>query len=69
MYEVGPPPLYDKSGWLDDKFNLGLDFPNLPYLIDGQVKLTEYEAIMQYICNKYCPDYLGKTDEEKVRVW
>lgn len=24
-----------------DKFNLGLDFPNLPYLIDGDVKLTQ----------------------------
>jgi glutathione S-transferase len=42
MYDVGPAPDYDKSGWLADKFSLGLQFPNLPYLIDGDIKLTEY---------------------------
>ncbi len=25
--------------WLVDKFNLGLDFPNVPYYIDGDVKV------------------------------
>lgn len=24
-----------------DKFNLGIPFPNLPYVIDGELKLTE----------------------------
>ncbi len=33
-YSIGPEPDYDKSEWLDEKFNLGLDFPNLPYYID-----------------------------------
>lgn len=32
---VGDAPGYDRSQWLSDKFTLGLDFPNLPYLIDG----------------------------------
>ena len=27
--------------WLAEKFTLGLDFPNLPYLIDGDFKMTE----------------------------
>ena len=26
----------DMSDWLMEKFKLGLDFPNLPYLIDGK---------------------------------
>jgi glutathione S-transferase len=30
-----------KEQWFDGvKFNLGLDFPNVPYLIDGDFKLT-----------------------------
>jgi len=28
-----------------DKKTLGLDFPSLPYLIDGNFKLTESRAI------------------------
>ena len=28
-YTVGPPPNYDRSQWLNDKYNLGLDFPNV----------------------------------------
>ncbi len=29
-----------KKWFEDDKKNLGIDFPNLPYLIDGDFKLT-----------------------------
>ena len=36
MYVTGPAPDYDKSGWFSIKYNLGLDFPNLPYWIDGR---------------------------------
>lgn len=40
-------------GWFDeDKNKIGLPFPNLPYLIDGQVKLTEAKAIYHYIIRK-----------------
>ena len=28
-YNFGPAPDYDSSEWLKDKFNLGLDFPNV----------------------------------------
>ena len=31
----------DRKPWLDVKFKLGLDFPNLPYLIDGDFKITQ----------------------------
>ena len=30
------PPNYSKDEWLAKKFTLGLDFPNLPYLMDGK---------------------------------
>lgn len=31
----GPAPEYDRSAWTGIKNSLGLDFPNLPYYIDG----------------------------------
>jgi glutathione S-transferase len=31
----------DREKWFgDDKINLGLNFPNLPYLIDGEYNIT-----------------------------
>ena len=43
-------PFADAAMWLSEKKeNLGLDFPNLPYLYDGDVKLTESLAIMRYL--------------------
>lgn len=48
-----------------DKYNLGLDFPNLPYLIDGNVKLTESEAIMDYLIYKLNKtELLGKESDK-----
>ena len=32
VYECGDAPDFDRSAWMDVKFNLGLEFPNLPYL-------------------------------------
>ena len=52
-YDTGDAPDFDKSSWLDVKETLGLEYPNLPYLIDGEVKLTETIAIMQYIARRY----------------
>lgn len=28
-YSCGPPPDFDRSAWLKDKPNLGLEFPNV----------------------------------------
>lgn len=43
----------DASQWFHgDKKHLGLDFPNLPYLIDGDFKLTESSAIEKYIIER-----------------
>ncbi|CAG0900668.1 unnamed protein product [Cyprideis torosa] len=48
--------------WKEDKFNLGLNFPNIPYIIDGDVRLTESLAIMRYIGRK--ANMVGTTEEE-----
>ena len=37
FYEMGPAPTFDKSDFHNVKDTLGLDFPNLPYYIDGQL--------------------------------
>lgn len=66
MFDCGPAPNYDKSCWFDVKFDFGLDFPNLPYYIDGDIKITQSNAIMRHIARKN--DMCGKTEEEKVRV-
>jgi len=36
-----------------DKLTLGLDFPNVPYLINDKVKLTETRAIISYFAREY----------------
>ncbi|XP_051890644.1 glutathione S-transferase Mu 1-like [Pristis pectinata] len=66
FYSCGDAPTYDSSSWTDVKMKLGLDFPNLPYLIDGDTKLSQSNAIMRYIARKH--KLVGETDEEKVRV-
>lgn len=47
----------DDSGWSRDawnsvKYELGLDFPNLPYLIDGDLKITQSNACLAYAGEK-----------------
>nr|XP_039263947.1 glutathione S-transferase Mu 2-like [Styela clava] len=51
-YQCDMEPPYGRSKWLDVKFTLGLDFPNLPYMIDGDLKITESWAIYRYIARK-----------------
>ncbi len=39
--EWEPVNYVEKEKWFEeDKKNLGIEFPNLPYLIDGDFKLT-----------------------------
>lgn len=65
IYEQEDGPSFSRDAWLADKFKLGLDFPNLPYYFDGDVKLTQSSAIMRHIARKH--DLMGKTDTEKDR--
>ncbi|KAI1306061.1 Glutathione S-transferase Mu 3 [Halotydeus destructor] len=59
-------PNFDKSEYHDEKHTLGLDFPNLPYYIDGDVKLSQSIAILRYIARQHGLD--GVTNEEKARI-
>uniref|UniRef100_A0A8C2Z415 glutathione transferase n=2 Tax=Cyclopterus lumpus TaxID=8103 RepID=A0A8C2Z415_CYCLU len=66
LYVCGEAPDFDKSCWLDEKSKLGIDFPNLPYLEDGDRKIVQSNAIMRYIARKH--NLCGETEDEKVRV-
>jgi len=68
QYECGPAPDFDKSCWFDVKETMGMEYPNLPYLIDGDVKITETIAIHMYIAKKYKPELLGRTAAEVGRI-
>ena len=68
LYEYGPAPDYNLDNWLKVKYTLGFDYPNLPYLIDGDFKMTESNAILRYISEKYKPELLGTTLKEKAFV-
>lgn len=41
-----------------DLAELGLALPNLPYYVDGGLKLTETAAILRYVCEKHSPGLL-----------
>ncbi|XP_072212172.1 LOW QUALITY PROTEIN: glutathione S-transferase 2-like [Excalfactoria chinensis] len=66
QYKAGPAPDFDVSDWTNEKEKLGLDFPNLPYLIDGNTKLTQSNAILRYIARKH--NMCGETEVEKQHV-
>ncbi|KAI3357374.1 hypothetical protein L3Q82_015806, partial [Scortum barcoo] len=66
FYVCGEAPNYDKSCWFDEKPKLKMDFPNLPYLEDGDRKIVQSNAIMRYIARKH--NLCGETEDEKVRV-
>ncbi|KAH6934263.1 hypothetical protein HPB50_022843 [Hyalomma asiaticum] len=61
-YKFGAAPDYDREEWLKEKFTLGLRFPNLPYYIDGDVKMTQSMAIIRYLARKH--DLAGRNEKE-----
>jgi len=63
-YEVGPAPEWSRDSWFSVKPTLKMDFPNLPYLIDGDFHLSETAAIHKYIAHKWAPELLGKNSQE-----
>ena len=43
----------EKEKWYDeDKVKLGFEYPNLPYLVEGDFKLTQANAIFKYLGKK-----------------
>jgi len=52
--------------WFSVKFDLGFDFPNLPWMTDGDVKLTQSGAILRYLAEKH--DLHGKDIAERAQL-
>ncbi|XP_026533703.1 glutathione S-transferase Mu 1-like isoform X4 [Notechis scutatus] len=62
----GKVPNMDMTDWTSVKEKLGLDFPNLPYLIDGDRKISQSNAILRYIARKH--NMCGETEEETIKI-
>ena len=52
---------------MDVKYTLDLSFPNLPYYMDGDFKVTQSNAILRYIARKH--NMLGNTEEVCLSVF
>ena len=68
-FETSQDPA-SRSSWLDEKFKRGMPFPNLPHFVDKNENgelfvVTEHNAIMYYIADRYCHELLGATPEER----
>lgn len=68
QYEVGDAPEFSREAWTSVNQTLGLDFPNLPYIIDGDLRISESGAVLRYVVNKYGPHLNGKTVEDRARA-
>ena len=68
LFEQGDAPNYSIEQWTTVKDSLGLDFPNVPYIIDGDVKITDPLAIMVYLCHSYAPELLGQDIKQKAEI-
>jgi glutathione S-transferase len=65
-YPFGEAPEFaGMAAWKEEKPTLPMAFPNLPYIIDDDVKVSENKAILRFICQKYKPEYLGRTLAEQ----
>ena len=54
--------------WTTLKSGGTIDFPNLPFIIDGDVNVTETFAVHRYICDKFKPELLGDTPAARAKV-
>jgi glutathione S-transferase len=67
IYELRDAPDFSHDPeWIKDKADgLGLDFPNLPYYIDGEIKLTQSMAICRFLARKH--GLIAESDPATVR--
>jgi glutathione S-transferase len=62
-------PFEDKrhdASWFQIKPTIGLDFPNLPYWIEGDLKLVQSIAILRHVARK--ANLVGKDEAEQSRL-
>jgi glutathione S-transferase len=67
-YLQGPAPDFDGSEWTNAIEGLGMSFPNLPYFLDGAVRISETLAIFQFIASKYGAPLAGETVEQRAEI-
>ena len=48
-----------RAEWAAFKSSGEFPFVNLPYMIDGDFKISESKAVTLYICEKWAPELLG----------
>ncbi|TNV75810.1 hypothetical protein FGO68_gene953 [Halteria grandinella] len=59
----------DEAKWFQtDKPSLSMTLPNLPYLRDGDLEISEHDAIYRHVFRKYKPELLGKTINDQAQV-
>lgn len=60
---------FSGDDWFEVKYKMGFDFPNLPFYVDGDVKLTQPIAIMRHVCRNHGDaSLLGKSEVERRRI-
>jgi glutathione S-transferase len=52
--------------WTNQKYSHGLDFPNLPYYVEGDFKISQSIAILNHLGRKH--NLYGDTLEDKARI-
>ena len=57
-----------ENTWTPEKENFGAPFPNIPYIQDGDFKLTESKAVTVYICDRWDPTLMGANAAERGQV-
>ncbi|TNV75898.1 hypothetical protein FGO68_gene14469 [Halteria grandinella] len=62
-------PVADYNQWYEgDKPKLGMVLPDLPYLKDGDVLISEHDAIIRHILRKHKPSLLGRNAREMAEI-
>jgi glutathione S-transferase len=59
-FTQGGAPEFSRAEWLAVKHTLPLSFPNLPFLLDGDVKITQSVAIFNFVAKKYGPAHADR---------
>merc|ERR1712189_7242 len=58
LYEVTDGPEFSRECWFKEKFTLGLNFPNLPYFIDGETKVCRSGGAIVRLPHWFCQTVL-----------